>query len=69
MDSIFLIASAYQKQESSMVAMFLLDQDQMRNLYKRPYIDDPCQILIHLANWLQRSDFLCINQLEARLIK
>ena len=37
--------------------MFLPDQDQIRNLYTKHYIDVLCQILIHLANWLQRSRF------------
>jgi hypothetical protein len=47
--------SANQKQESLVVAMFVMDRDGMSNLYREPSIDDSYQVSDHLAKWFQRK--------------
>jgi hypothetical protein len=49
--------STNQKQEWPVVAMFIMDGNQMSNLYKKPSKDASYQILIHLAKRLQRGRF------------
>ena len=45
----------------------LTDHDEMRKLYKRPYIDASCQILVQLAKRFQRRRFFYISQSETRI--
>jgi hypothetical protein len=42
-----------------MVAMFLMDQDVMNNLYRGPSIDDSYQVFVHLDKRLQRRRLKC----------
>jgi hypothetical protein len=42
-----------------MVAMFLMDQDVMNNLYRGPSIDDSYQVSVHLDKRLQRRRLKC----------
>ena len=37
----------------------LSDRDEMRKLYKGPYIDASCQVWFHLAQWFQRRRLKC----------
>ena len=37
----------------------LSDRDEMRKLYKGPYIDASCQVWFHLAEWFQRRRLKC----------
>ena len=59
--------SANQKQESTVVAMFVTDRDGMSNLYRGPSIDASYQVSDHLAKRFQRKRFLEIDQSETRI--
>ena len=59
--------SANQKQESPVVAMFVMDRDGMRNLYRGSSIDASYHVSDHLAKRFQRKRFLEINQSETRI--
>jgi hypothetical protein len=61
------VLTTNQKQELPMAAMFLTDQDDMSNLYKRPSIYVSFQVSVHLAKQLQRRRFLEIDQSETRI--
>ena len=37
-----------------MVAMFLMDRDEMSNHYRGPAIDASYQVSVHLAKWFQK---------------
>jgi hypothetical protein len=37
---------------------FLMDRDEMSNLYRGPSIDASYQVSVHLAQWFQRRRFL-----------
>jgi hypothetical protein len=54
--------SANQKQESPVVAMFVMDRDGMRNLYRGSSIDASYHVSDHLAKRFQRN-FFFINRL------
>jgi hypothetical protein len=41
-----------------MLAMFVMDQNEVSNLNKRPSIDDSYQVSVHLAKQLQGRLFL-----------
>jgi hypothetical protein len=45
----------------------LTDQDEIKNLYREPSIDDSYQVSVHLAKRFQRRRFLKIGQLETRI--
>jgi hypothetical protein len=49
--------SANQKQELSVVAMFVNGSDLMSNLYRGHSKDASYQVLIHFARWFQRRRF------------
>jgi hypothetical protein len=49
--------SANQKQESTVVAMFVTDRDGMSNLYRGPSIDASYQVSDHLAKRFRGKDF------------
>jgi hypothetical protein len=49
--------SANQKQESTVVAMFVTDRDGMSNLYRGPSIDASYQVSDHLTKRFQRKRF------------
>jgi hypothetical protein len=46
--------STNQKQEWPVVAMLLMNRDEISNLYRGPSKDAPCQVSIHLAKRFQR---------------
>jgi hypothetical protein len=45
----------------------LTDRDEMSNLYRRPSIDAPYQVSVHLAKRFQRRKFLKLGQSETRI--
>ena len=45
----------------------LTDRDEMRNLYRGPYIDASYQVSVHLTKRFQRRIFLEIDQSETRI--
>jgi hypothetical protein len=49
--------SANQKQESTVVAMFVTDRDGMSNLYRGPSIDASYQVSDHLVKRFRGKDF------------
>jgi hypothetical protein len=49
------------------VAMFLMDQDEMSILYRGPSIDASYQVSVRLAKLFQRRRFLEINQSETKI--
>jgi hypothetical protein len=59
--------SANQKQELSVVAMFVNGSGQI-NLYRGPSIDASYQISVHLAKRFQRRRFKKIGQSETRIV-
>jgi hypothetical protein len=59
--------SANQKQESPVVAMFVMDRDGMSNLHRGPSIDASYQVSDHLAKRFQRRRILQISQSETRV--
>jgi hypothetical protein len=56
--------SANQKQESPVVAMFVMDRDGMRNVHRGSSIDASYQVSVHFAKWLQRRIIKKISQSE-----
>jgi hypothetical protein len=46
---------------------FLMDRDEMSNLYRGLPIDDTYQVSVHLAKRFQRRRFLEIDQSETRI--
>ena len=51
--------SYWRTQELPMAAMFLMDQDEMINLYRGPSIDASYQVSVHVAKHFQRRRFKC----------
>ena len=49
--------STYQKQEWSVVAIFVNERDEMSTLYRGPFIDAFYQISVHLGKQFQRRRF------------
>jgi hypothetical protein len=49
------LALANQKQELPLAAIFVGKWDEMKTLYRGPYIDAFCQVWFHLAQLFQRS--------------
>jgi hypothetical protein len=45
----------------------LTDQNERKNLYRRPAIDASYQVSVYLANWFQRRRVLEIDQSETRM--
>ena len=52
-EKIFLTL-ANQKQELPLVAIFVGGMDEMKKLYRGPYIDAVCQVWFHLVQLFQR---------------
>ena len=46
---------------------FLMDRDEMSNIYRGPPIDDTYQVSVHLAKRFQRRRFLEIDKAETRI--
>jgi hypothetical protein len=46
---------ANQKQELPLAAIFVGEWDEMKKIYRGPYIDAFCQVWFHLAQLFQRS--------------
>ena len=46
---------------------WLMDRDEMSNLYRGPSIDTSYQVSVHLVKWFQRRNFLEIHQSETRI--
>ena len=44
----------------------LTDRDEMRKLYKGPYIEASCQVWFHLAQWFQRRRLKCEKFTDGR---
>jgi hypothetical protein len=55
------------KEELPMVAMFVMDWDQISNLSRGPSIDASDQVSVHLTERFQRRNFLEIDQPETRI--
>ena len=56
-----------QKQESSVVAMFVNGLGQNEHLYRESSIDASYQVSVHLAMWFQRRRFKKTGQSETRI--
>ena len=46
---------------------FLMDQDEMSNIYRGTSIDASYQVSVHLTKWFQRRRFFKISQSETRI--
>ena len=55
-EKIFLTL-ANQKQELLLAAIFVGQMELTKKLYRGPYIDDSCQVWLHLAKQFQRRRF------------
>ena len=51
----FCLTLANQKQELPLAAYLLAEWDEIKKLYRGPYIDALCQVWFHLAQLFQRS--------------
>jgi len=60
------LKSTNQKQELSVVAMFVNGSEPKSNLYRASSIDASYQVSVHLAKWFQRK-ILEIDQSETKI--